>query len=723
MKTSHTLSMIATLLLIWGCGAKTPEVPTDVSLKQTEDGTVSVQENNVTVRDANISDKERYKITFEAPPLTSPFDPEIINKKQPRYTTAQPEELPPPPPLTLNDKRPVKLSVEKIPVGKFAEVALGSVLGLNYVITPEAAAKTNPVSLNMAASMRGEDFFAIAQKIINDNGLLLSKEAGSTVFITVKPPKVEAKFNPSIQDTNIYYGRTLDPNVPDSRQITMFIPYYYVEMMTQFPHIKNFALSSNVTYQIFTDQKVIMIKDLAGNIKKALTYVDLFDRPTMKNKTAQIIPLRYVGAKNFIDRVREVLPSVGVPVAKKAGDLGLFLQELPELQSILVISDKDEWVNQLLYWRDKFDSLTALGDSPRMFVYQVKNRKADEIVSLVTGVNSAKATSEAGSSTASTGTSTTPAATTGAKTPAKTNNTSNSSGGGLINDVKIVADTNTNSLIIYTSPERYREIETILQSIDTLPRQVMVEVTIAELTLTDKLSYGLEWYLKHDGSSFSGTLQTVGNLGLGSSGLTGSIFKSTADFSALINAFAQKNQINILSRPKLVVLDNQEATINVGTEVPILTSSTTASSATTTDIATTQSVQYRTTGVILVVKPTVNSGGVLTLAINQSVSEAQTNNLSSISSPLILNRSINTNVVLRSGESVLLGGLISENKSSGNSRVPLFGDIPLLGNLFKTTSNSSTKTELVVLVKPVIIESLADYSTLSQAMGTISESE
>ena len=411
-----------------------------------------------------------------------------------------------------------------------------------------------------------------------------------------------------------------------------------------------------------------------------------------------------------------------MPVAKKVGDLGLFLQELPELQSILVISDKDEWVNQLLYWRDKFDSLTALGDSPRMFVYQVKNRKADEIVSLVTGVNSAKATNETSSATSSSSTSTNTATTTAAKTPSKTN-TPTSSGGGLINDVKIVADTNTNSLIIYTSPERYREIETILQSIDTLPRQVMVEVTIAELTLTDKLSYGLEWYLKHDGSSFSGSLQTVGNLGLGSSGLTGSIFKSTADFSALINAFAQKNQINILSRPKLVVLDNQEATINVGTEVPILTSQTTASSTTTTDTATTQSVQYRTTGVILVVKPTVNSGGVLTLAINQSVSEAQTNNLSSISSPLILNRSINTNVVLRSGESVMLGGLISENKSSGNNRVPLFGDIPLLGNLFKTTSNSSTKTELVVLVKPVIIESLADYSTLSQAMGTISESE
>ncbi|MDD4883466.1 secretin N-terminal domain-containing protein, partial [Sulfuricurvum sp.] len=613
----------------------------------------------------------------------------------------------------LNDKRPVRLSVEKIPVGKFAEVALGSVLGINYAITPDAAAASKPVSLNMSQVTKASDFFAVAQKIMNDNGLELSGSTTSTVFVTLKSPKVEPKFNPSIQDTNIYYGRTLDANVPDSRQITMFIPYAYIDMMQTIQHVKSFALSPNVNYQIFNDQKVVMIKDLAGNLKKALTYIDLFDRPMMKDKTAQIIPLKYSNPKNFIDRLRDVLPPLGVPMAKKTSDIGLYVQELPELQSLLVISEKPEWVDQLLYWREKLDSLSAMGDAPQMFVYQVKNRKADELVSLITGTQQASAASAAAPS------STAAASTAAAATP-KAPSPKTSSGSLGLTDVKIVSDTNTNRLIIYATPEKYRDIEKVLNSVDTLPRQVMVEVTIAELTLTDKLSYGLEWYLKNEGSEFSGSLQTLGNLGLGSGGLTGSILKNTADFSAMINMFAQKNLINILSTPKLVVLDNQQASINVGTEVPVLSSQTTASSATTTDVSTQQSVQYRTTGIILNVTPTVNSGGVLTLKINQSVSEAQQNSLSSISSPLILNRSIDTNVVLRSGESVILGGLISTNRSDGNTRVPLFGDIPLLGNLFKTTSNSTTKTELMVLVKPIIIETFDAHSELTRSLGAIS---
>lgn len=716
MKSFHTLSLIASMILILGCAPVTPEVKTDFSLNTNQEGSITLEEHNITAPDANMTDKDRYKIVFETPPLAAPFNPDMINKKQPKYTGPEVAEIPPPL-VTIKDTRPVRLSVEKIPVGKFAEVALGSVLGINYVITPDAAAKTNPVSLNMSANMKAQDFLAIAQKIINDNGLQLSQEAGSTVFITLKPQKVAPQYNPSLQDTTIYYGRTLEDNIPDSKQITMFVPYYYIEMMGQFPHVKNFALSANVSYQIFTEHKVVMIKDLAGNIKKALTYIDLLDRPMMKDKIAQIIPLHYAGPKNFTERVRELLPTLGVPVAKKLGDIGIFIQELPELRSILVLSDKTEWVDKLLYWREKLDSLNALGDAPQMFVYQVKNRKASEIVTLVTGTGSAAPSSSTASS------STQPASTAATNTQKAAASGGSTLGGSFLGDTKIVADSNTNSLIFYTTPERYREIERVLQTIDTLPRQVYIEVTIAELTLTDKLSYGLEWYLKNNGSQFSGSIQTLGNLGLGAGGLTGSILKNTADFSAMINAFAQKNLINILSSPKLVVLDNQEATINVGTEIPVLTSQTTATDVGTTTTATQQSVQYRNTGVILGVKPNVNSGGILTLAINQSVSEAQQNNLSSISSPLILNRSINTNVVLRSGESVMLGGLISENKSSGDTRIPLLGDIPLIGHLFKTTSKSSTKTELIILVKPIIMENSAEHSILTKAMGSIGDSQ
>lgn len=708
MKTAHTLSILASTILLIGCSATVPDVKTDTHLVITKDGSVNVEDRNITTApqllDSNISDAQRYNIQFESVPQTAMLDTNAILKDQPKYTTPPAPEAPPPLPVTINDKRPVKLSLEKIPVGKFAEVALGSVLGLNYAISPDAAAKINPVSLNMSSPIKGEDFLAIAQKIMNDNGLTLTRETGSTIFVTLTPVKITPAFNPAVQDTPIFYGREVNPNIPDYTPITMFIPYYYVDMIQPFQHIKGLSLSPNVTYQFFGEQKVVMIKDMAGNIRKTLPYFDLFDRPFMKNKTAQIIPLQYVSPKSFIERLKQILPNVGVPMANKINDLGLFIQDLPESKSLLVFSDKKEWVDQLLYWKEKLDSLSALGDAPQMFVYQVKNRKADELMTLATGTRSGSSPTQQG----------------------QTSTIAPSSSGSFASDAKVVADTNTNSLIIVATPQRYREIEAVLQTIDTLPRQVLVEVTIAEITLTDKLAFGLEWYLQHNTDKFSGTLQTLGNLGVGSGGLTGSILKNAGDFSAVVNAFAQKNLINILSRPKLVVLDNQSANINVGTEIPVITSQATAGDlvaggATSPSIL--QSVQYRNTGITLTVKPTVNSGGILTLAINQIVSEAQQNNLSNISSPLILNRSINTNVVLHSGESVMLGGLISQNKSDGNTRIPLLGDIPLIGNFFKTTSKSTTKTELVILVKPIILENTSEYTAISKAMGKINVEE
>lgn len=713
MNKHITLSLLTATILFHGCTWTQPKEPREATLVKNEEDKIVLQENSVVVKDKNQTDEERYKIAFEAPPLTQSLTTAKLAPNS-NNVPVQKDETPLPQ-VTIEDSRPVSLSVEKIPVGKFAEVVLGSVLKLNYTITPEAAAKANQVSLNMASTSKASDFLALAQKIMNDNGLLLSKEATKdTIFVSLKPTKAPVGFDPNIKDTPIYYGRELTQSVADEKQITMFMPYYYVDMMQQFVHIKNLALSQSANFVIMDKHKVVMVRDLASNIRKALVYLDLFDRPVMKDKIAQIIPLRYVSPKNFVSRINDILPAVGVPIAEKSSQIGLFMQDLPEMNSLLVVSDKQEWVEQLLYWRSKLDSLTALGDTPQMFVYQVKNRKADELVKLAGGFgtssqNSTDSKSKQSDTTKSTSNDT-----------SKNNKKEDSSlGSSLFADTKIMADTNTNSLIVYATPERFREIEKIFQLIDTLPRQVMVEITIAELTLTDKLAYGLEWYLKNSGDKYSNTLQTLGGLGLGSSGLTGSILKNNGDFGAMISMFAQDNLINILSTPKLVVLDNQTATINVGTEVPVLSSQTSSSSIDTPSTSVQQSVQYRNTGVILSVTPTVNSGGVLTLKVNQSVSEAQQNTLSDISSPLILNRVIDTSVILRSGESVLLGGLMSENKSEGTTKVPFFGDIPLLGNFFKTTSNSTTKTELIMLVKPVILNSTAEHRELTQAINTL----
>lgn len=242
---------------------------------------------------------------------------------------------------------------------------------------------------------------------------------------------------------------------------------------------------------------------------------------------------------------------------------------------------------------------------------------------------------------------------------------------------------------------------------DKPPKQVLIEATIAELTLTDDLNYGIEWALMSKMEQGSYSLQTLGQLGLNTG--TGLTFNFTSDskrLAAAVNAYAKENKLNVLSTPRIMVLDNQSASITVGSQVPLLSGSTSSSSVASTGVTvSTEAVQYVTTGIILTVTPTINTSGLLTLAITLEDSEAQTNNTSSIDSPLITTQNLTTSVVASSSQTILLGGMITNNLSDTETKVPLLGDIPLIGNVFKTRSKSTTKSELIILLTPRILTS------------------
>jgi general secretion pathway protein D len=180
-----------------------------------------------------------------------------------------------------------------------------------------------------------------------------------------------------------------------------------------------------------------------------------------------------------------------------------------------------------------------------------------------------------------------------------------------------------------------------------------------------------------------------------------------------MNAFASEDKVNILSTPRLIVLDNEEATIQVGTDIPIVTGEVTAGDVTQAQPSVLRNIQYRSTGVILRVKPTINTEGLLTLSISQEVSEMGANP-PGINSPTILTRRINTTVVAAHGESIALGGLISESKGWTETKIPLLGDIPVIGPLFKTTSKENRKTELLIFLTPTILTSVDEMSKMTR---------
>ena len=236
---------------------------------------------------------------------------------------------------------------------------------------------------------------------------------------------------------------------------------------------------------------------------------------------------------------------------------------------------------------------------------------------------------------------------------------------------------------------------------------------VAEVTLDDTNNLGVEWLLKTSAGGKNIDIGTLGGLGVGSSGLTMTVFESATDVRAIVNALSSNNRAQILSRPRVLARTGAEARIQVGSEVPIITSQTTSPTQTGGTTGVLQQIQYRNTGVILNVKPVVHGSRRVDLEITQEVSEATTNRTSDISSPVISNRRVNTQVALTDGATVMIGGLFSTTQSDGTSGVPFLKDIPGVGQLFRVDSVTNKRTELIVLITPYVVNDDADADAIT----------
>ncbi len=271
--------------------------------------------------------------------------------------------------------------------------------------------------------------------------------------------------------------------------------------------------------------------------------------------------------------------------------------------------------------------------------------------------------------------------------------------------IRIIPNKTNNAILIYATPAEESTIESMLHKIDVLPLQVRIDATIAEVTLTDDLSYGTQFSFK--GSGLQGLLAqaagaTASNLAGTTPGFSVGRVGTAGNVQGVLSALASITEVRVLSSPQILVLDNQTARLQVGNEVPYLTSS--AQSTLTTNAEIVNSVSYQETGVILEVVPRVNSGGLVTLDISQEVSDAATTSSSGIDSPTFDERKIDSRVAVQDGQTIGLAGLIRDTVSRENSGIPYVKDIPVLGSLFSNQTNTRNRTELLVLLTPHVIQ-------------------
>jgi general secretion pathway protein D len=584
--------------------------------------------------------------------------------------------------LTQGD---VAINCEKMPLSDFVIHALGETLKVAFVMDDKTMNDKQPVTLRMPKPLPAVKALEIVMGLLETYNFYLEERAGA-VYILQKSPAPKAPF-----DVKVGYEAS-DSEV----DILQVVPLKHIRINEIDPLLKD-MFKGGVQVKPYKDN-ILLLYGRAFQMKPILEFIETFDVPSLQNKNSFLIRLTYWQTDEFITQVSKILESSGFTIARSPREAGVLFMPIKQLNSILVVSPDESTSKYVLEWKEKLDTAEAAGTEEKTFTYVPLYSRASLLVESINKLYGVLPATDAAQKAA-------------AARPATA---------AALPGMKIAADDNKNIIVVACAPSVYKNILNLLKGLDTPMKQVLIEATIAELTLTDELRYGLEWYLQNSVEGGQYTVGTLGQLGLKSLGLTATIVNGAQNFKAMLNAFATTNKANILSTPRLTVLDNTEATIQVGQDVPIVSAEVTASDIqrTTTSAATTPSIlrniQYRSTGVILRVKPTINTEGLLTLNISQEVSDTGAAGIGD--SPIILMRRINTSVVVGHGQTIALGGLIKESKGTALTKIPLLGDIPLIGHLFKVTSESKSRTELLVLVTPTILTNTGEAAQITDQL-------
>ncbi len=416
----------------------------------------------------------------------------------------------------------------------------------------------------------------------------------------------------------------------------------------------------------------------------------------------QVIPIRYTLSSEI---VKLISPFLSTNAA---------LVDVPRTNQIVVV-DTDANVKRLIQLVNIFDSEQQKQHGPQVFVYHVQNSKAKDIVTMLQqiflGASPGSEKAAAKTSYTQSGRTSQTTADTHGSVQSKQGSTSNEA---LLSDIaRIYANESINAVIIVGTPEDYETIKETIRKMDIVPRQVMIEGVVAQISLKDNMSMGLAWSMNAGGL---GSQIALNPGSLNSDSLPGSGFSYVAmdaagTIKAVISALASESKAKLLASPHILVSDNREARIQVGQSVPIPTSETIASAS----VPAQRTIQYKDIGIILKVKPMINDSGLVTLDIVQEVSTYSTLLLYSDEKQIILNKTeVSTNLVVQDGQTIVIGGLIREDASKSKSGIPLLIKIPILGYLFGNTDIDESRNELIILLTPHVVKSRKETDELTK---------
>lgn len=590
---------------------------------------------------------------------------------------------------------PVSVNVQNVPVPIFANEVFGNLLDLNVSMDPGVTQLEELVTLRTDSRQKPEELYSLARQILTEYGVLV-KADGNLVKLSLgtvgefsAPPLIISGYaSPAVPMSHRPVFQMIELEVVRSGDAVRWLSTLFGD------EIKVLDESG---------RNAIIISGKPSQVKQAVEALRVFDRPLMRGRISTRLEPAFLSAEQLTDRLIDVMNLQGYGANRSVGSpSSVIVLPITAVNSVLVFATTQETLDYAVSWARELDRPSQQAGTQSMFYYQVKNTKASDLATVLGSSMGNTATPGAGTDAG--------AAAAGV-TPAKPAAQSSS----------IIVDEPRNALIFQGNPTDWERLLGLIRQMDRAPRQVMIEVTIAEVSLNNDWEFGLDWFAKNGFGRFDGSAWLGGKSGGNPPGASGSGLTYLLDVAGqnrvALNAFASDDRVTILSTPRLLVKSGSEANIDVGTEVPTVTMTTTSSQQTDGSSNLLQSIQYRKTGVILQIKPTVYSDNRIDLDITQEVSEAlPLGSGATANSPSIFNRSLTTSLTLRDGGSVVMAGLISERSSGSDSGIPLLKDVPLLGNLFKNQGKKKNKTELVLMIIPYIIESHEQATSISQAI-------
>ena len=589
---------------------------------------------------------------------------------------------------------PVKVSFHDMPLVAFIDAVFGEQLNMSFVVSPGLQNKKDLVTLRLTEPLPPAELFLWARRALSTYGVDTQEEGGVLTFFEsdeIASPDIPLFIS----------GRAL-PEVPAThRTIFQLVPLHIADPDFVSAWLERSFKGQDLEIVEEPDRNAILLQGGADIIARAIDMLEVLDQPLLQGRHGYILQPVFLPAGALADELATVLIAEGYNVGVGRTGSVTFLP-LERANKIIVFAEDPAQLNHVEEWARILDAEHRDTVEEALFTYEVQNTQAEQLTETLNSI-----LGDIGSiSPSAFQTQTQPG---GAASFQRAPRGAAAAG-------RIVVDKNRNMILFRGSGKEWADILEVIAKLDKPVPSVLIEVLIAEISLTDMEKSGFEFMLRGgvDGLGLRGG--TLKALGVGAGALS-MVLDSSGQTRAMLNLFYEDNRVAIRSSPKLFVKSGGTATLEVGNEIPVITqiSDEALQVGGSTNIL--QDVSYRKTGVSLEISPIVQANGLVDLEISQELSEAQPGaNTSIAGSPTILSRRISTSLTLKDGGSLVMGGLIANNKSAGQIGIPALGRIPLLGRLFRSDTLQEDRTELLIMVIPYVVASHEEGSALTEEL-------